>query len=90
VLDGPEPLLRRRPDGSASVGVTATVAPAAGGGAVPLRVLAGASGARVIVAVGLQGATSLTLDFGYARSTPDAPAVASLTLPVPSAPGAPA
>ncbi len=90
VLDGPEPLLRRRPDGSASVGVTATVEPAAGGGAVPLRVLAGTSGARVIVAVGLQGVTSLTLDFGYARSTPDALAVASLTLPVPSAPGAPA
>ena len=90
VLDGPEPLLRLRPDGSASVSLTATLKPTADGGAVPVQVLAGTSGARVFVAVGLEGAMTLTLDFGYARSTGDAPVVASLTLPVPSAPGAPA
>lgn len=91
-LDGPEPLLRLRPDGSASVGVTATVEPAAGGGpgSVPVRVLTGTSGARILLAVGLEGAGTLTLNLSYARSTGDAPVAASLTLPVPSAPGAPA
>ncbi|MBS1696615.1 MAG: hypothetical protein JST91_30905 [Actinobacteria bacterium] len=88
VLDGPEPLLRLRPDGSASVSVTATVIPAAGGGAAPTQVLAGTTGARVLIAVGLQRVTTLELEFAYARSTGDAPVFASLTLPVPSAPGA--
>jgi hypothetical protein len=57
---------------------------------VPVRVLTGTSGARVFIAAALEGATTLTLDLGYTRSSGDAPVIVSLTLPVPSTPGAPA
>lgn len=88
LLDGPEPLLRRRPDGSDSVDVAVSTATTAGPSVTAAaRVLAGTTGSRLVITAPLAGVAQVTIGLTYRRVASDAPDSQTLTLSVPAAPG---
>jgi hypothetical protein len=91
LLDGPEPLLRRRPDGTDSVSVQFFAGTPAGLlHQVAAQVVTGTTGARLLAAVSPGGFSRLTVRLSYQRSAGDVAVLDTLTLTVPTAPGAPA
>jgi hypothetical protein len=88
MLDGPEPLLRRRPDGTDAVELEVSATTGAGPAtAVTAKVLGGTTGARVVIAAPLAGADAVAITLHYRRAAGDTPDTRTMTLQVPAAPG---
>lgn len=88
MLDGPEPLLRRRPDGTDAVELEVSAMTGAGPAtAVTAKVLGGTTGARVVIAAPLAGADAVAITLHYRRAAGDTPDTRTMTLQVPAAPG---
>jgi hypothetical protein len=83
LLDGPEPLLRQRRDGSDA----STFTLLAGGTAVSATQVASTGGARVFAFCSAPSAGSLTARLAYARTAGSSPIVQDITIPVPAGPG---